>query len=177
MYFMLPFLGAGLAVVFYLVIRGGFFSPTSTVNETSPFGFAALGALIGMFTEPAVVKLKKIANNLFEPAEPGKDHVDPAPKITQITPKQGPVGGGTDVTITGKNFSSKVAVTFGGAEAEIKESGETSILVTSPAAQQKGKVDVVVTNADEQQALAKEGFEYIDTSGGAAPEPQPQTHP
>jgi hypothetical protein len=60
MYFMLPFAGAALALVFYLVVRG-FFSPQSSFKETSPFGFAAFSALIGMFSSQAVLKLKEVA--------------------------------------------------------------------------------------------------------------------
>jgi hypothetical protein len=61
MYFMLPFAGAALALVFYLVVRGGFFSPQSSFQQTSPFGFAAFSALIGMFSSQAVLKLKEVA--------------------------------------------------------------------------------------------------------------------
>jgi hypothetical protein len=50
-YVVLPFLGAALAVVFYFVIRGGFFSPQAGFEQTSPFGFAALAAMVGMFSE------------------------------------------------------------------------------------------------------------------------------
>lgn len=65
MYFMLPFAGAALALVFYLVVRGGFFSPQSSFQQTSPFGFAAFAALIGMFSSQAVLKLKEVAEVLL----------------------------------------------------------------------------------------------------------------
>jgi hypothetical protein len=168
MYFLLPFLGSGLAVIFYLVIRGGFFSPTATVNETSPFGFAALAALIGMFTEPAVTKLRKVAINLLDPPDEGKDHVAPAPKVNNIAPKQGSVDGGDTVTITGEGFSTDVAVYFGGAKATVTDSSETSIVVTTPK-HEKGKVNVEVLR-NGQQALVKDGFEYL-AAGGEAPKP------
>ena len=72
-YIMLPFVGASIGVVFYLIIRGGFFSPTATVNETSPFGFIALAALAGLFSEPAVLKLREVARTLLTHEERGKD--------------------------------------------------------------------------------------------------------
>lgn len=68
MYFLRPVAGATLALVFYLVIRGGFFAPGASVQDTSPFGFAALSALVGLFSEEAVLKLKKVAEELFQPA-------------------------------------------------------------------------------------------------------------
>jgi hypothetical protein len=167
MYIMLPFLGAGLATIFYLVVRGGFFSPTSTVADTSPFGFAALAALIGMFTEPAVLKLRKVASTIFEPTEKGKDHVGPAPKVVDVTPKQGTTAGGDTVTLTGTDFSAAVKVTFGNLEAKVAASSNTSITVTTPP-HPAGKVDVVIINDDDQQHVLKEGFEYVDPAAGGS---------
>jgi hypothetical protein len=73
MYYMLPFSGAILAVLFYLVIRGGFFSADARYTSTSPFSFAALAALIGMFSQPAVLKMQALAETLFVKPSPGKD--------------------------------------------------------------------------------------------------------
>ncbi len=75
MYVLLPFVGATLALVFYFVIRGGFFSPEATIEQTSPFGFAGLGALVGMFTEQAVLKLKEVAETLLSKPQEGRDTV------------------------------------------------------------------------------------------------------
>ena len=72
-YILLPFVGSTLALVFYFVIRGGFFSPEATIEQTSPFGFAGLGALVGMFSEQAVLKLKEVAETLLAKPEAGKD--------------------------------------------------------------------------------------------------------
>jgi len=72
-YILLPFVGSTLGLVFYFVIRGGFFSPEATIEQTSPFGFAGLGALVGMFSEQAVLKLKDVAETLLAKPEAGKD--------------------------------------------------------------------------------------------------------
>jgi hypothetical protein len=72
-YLMLPFAGSALAVVFYLVIRGGFFSPQAGFGNTSPFGFAAMAALVGLFSEQAVLKLQEIAETVFTKPAPGAD--------------------------------------------------------------------------------------------------------
>ena len=79
MYFMLPFAGAALALVFYLVVRGGFFSPQSSFQQTSPFGFAAFSALIGMFSSQAVLKLKEVAEVLLSKPQIG---ANPEPQGT-----------------------------------------------------------------------------------------------
>jgi hypothetical protein len=72
-YLIQPFGAAVLAVVFYLVIRGGFFSAESNPQHTSPFGFMALSAMVGMFSEQAVLKLKEIAETLLSKPPAGKD--------------------------------------------------------------------------------------------------------
>lgn len=71
MYILLPFVGSILGLVFYLAIRGGFFSPNATIEQTSPYGFAALSALVGMFSEQAVLKLKKVFETLLTEAPQG----------------------------------------------------------------------------------------------------------
>jgi hypothetical protein len=65
-------LGAGLATIFYLLIRGGLFQGAG-VSDANPYGFVALGALVGLFTEQALVMLRKIATEVFAQAETGKD--------------------------------------------------------------------------------------------------------
>ena len=73
MYILLPFVGASLGLVFYLVIRAGFFPPQASVDQTSPFGFAALAGLVGLFSQQAVLKLKDVAETLLTKAEQGED--------------------------------------------------------------------------------------------------------
>lgn len=73
MYIVLPYAGATLALIFYLVVRGGFFSPQSSFKETSPFGFAAFAALIGMFSPQAVLKLREVAETLLTKPEAGEN--------------------------------------------------------------------------------------------------------
>ncbi|HEY8835436.1 MAG TPA: hypothetical protein VIM09_07600 [Chthoniobacterales bacterium] len=76
-YFVMPFTGSALAVMFYFVIRGGFFSPQSDFSQTSPFGFAALSAMVGLFSEQAVLKLKQVAETILSKPESGADPMPP----------------------------------------------------------------------------------------------------
>jgi hypothetical protein len=71
MYVLRPFVGATLSLVFYFVIRGGLFSPQAKIADTSPFGFAGLSALVGIFSEQAVLKLKEVAETLLSKPSPG----------------------------------------------------------------------------------------------------------
>lgn len=72
-YLLLPFTGAVLAVIFYFVVRGGFFSPQASFEQTSPFGFAALSALVGLFSSQATLKLKDVAETIFTKPGSGSD--------------------------------------------------------------------------------------------------------
>lgn len=93
MYFMLPFAGSALALVFYLVIRGGFFSPQSSFQQTSPFGFAAFAALIGMFSSQAVLKLKDVAEVMLSKPSAGansKPQGSTTPVVQPVPPTPPP---------------------------------------------------------------------------------------
>lgn len=78
MYFLLPFIGSSLSLIFYFVLRGGLFSPTASVDATSPFGFIGMAGLVGMFSNRAALKLQEIAESIFSTNEStkGKDNVD-----------------------------------------------------------------------------------------------------
>ena len=71
-------------------------------------------------------------------------YTTPAPTISLFTPKSGPTGGGTSVTITGQNLSGATSVSFGGAAGKITADNSTVITVTSPAGF-AGTVNVTVT--------------------------------
>jgi hypothetical protein len=79
MYILLPFIGSSMALVFYFVLRGGLFSPQVSVDSTSPFGFAGVSGLVGMFSNQAGLKLQEVAKSIFrtEGTTQGKDSVPP----------------------------------------------------------------------------------------------------
>jgi hypothetical protein len=74
-YVMRPILGAAMATLLYFLVRAGFFSPSASTTEASPYGFAALAALAGLFSDHAAEKLKKIASELFQDPPQGRDSV------------------------------------------------------------------------------------------------------
>jgi Putative Ig domain len=70
LYFSRPILGSGLAFIFYLVIRAGFLASTGAdAKAINPFGFVAVAALVGMFSDKAILKLGDVFNALFQPAD------------------------------------------------------------------------------------------------------------
>ena len=159
MFVTLPILGAALATVFFLVIRGGLF-PQAKVSDTSPIGFVAMAALIGMFTEQAAQKLQQIAETIFAPAPKGADHAGP-PTVTGVVPNKGPLAGGTSVTISGTGFDSKATVKFGGVAApQVTVNSPTSITAQTPPATAAGQVAIEVTTGDGQKASLDKAFTY-----------------
>ena len=68
-------LGAGLATIIYIVVRGGLFASTSGDKSVNPYGFGAVAALTGLFTEQALEMLRKVATDFFAPAPPGTDRI------------------------------------------------------------------------------------------------------
>lgn len=173
-YLLLPFTGAMLAVIFYFVVRGGFFSPQASFDNTSPFGFAALSALVGLFSPQATLKLKEIAETIFTKPGAGTDtkpqealpHYseesaeESTPTISSVTPVSGSTG--DPVKVAGTGFASGVIVKFGGLPGNVTNVTDTSIDVLIPATTLgAGPVDVEVTNADGGKATLAQGFTYV----------------
>lgn len=83
------------------------------------------------------------------------------PTITSIAPNEGPLAGGTKVTLSGTNFFTDALVKIGGAIC-------TSPKILSPTALEcvlpshsAGSVDVVVTNLGTQTATLINGYSYV----------------
>jgi len=85
MYALLPFTGGILALVFYVIIRGGFFAPNTTVDVTSPFSFAAMSVMVGLFSQHALEKLKQVAESFFTRTEPARDSLTAAASHASIS--------------------------------------------------------------------------------------------
>jgi hypothetical protein len=159
-YLLRPFVGATLAIVFFLVIHGGF---AQDMAQSNAFGYVALAAIIGLFSEQAAEKLKEIAETVFKPAPKGAGTV---PTVASISPHSGPQGGHTPVTITGTGFVKGATVSFGKQAATTGDPSAdgTTITATAPAATQPGPVDVTVKNPDGHAAVLPGGFTYLPSS-------------
>jgi hypothetical protein len=68
-YFLKPFLGGAVALVVYLVFRAGFGGSDFSLGSADCLKVAALAGLIGLFAEPATLKLKDIFETLFTTKE------------------------------------------------------------------------------------------------------------
>jgi len=99
----------------------------------------------------------------------------PDPVIYDVAPSQGPLTGGTEVTITGRNLDQITSVTFGSRTASIRGSTDTRIDVTAPPGTNAGPVRITVrtaTGVDREPAA----FTYLpDPSTSVTPSPSRAT--
>jgi hypothetical protein len=96
LYLLLPLTGSLLGLVFYIVLVAGLFAGAPG-QDAKPAGFAAIAALVGMFSTPAAEKLQEIFETIFTKRPQGKDTVKPADVAASE-----PVVQGVTVTATAK---------------------------------------------------------------------------
>lgn len=161
-YVMRPLIGAGFAVVFYVVIRAGFATTGgANVGALSAYTVGAFGALVGLFTQQASEKLADVFDALFSPRDPDKD-ADPlredgraaaAPAIEAVSPRWIETGDTpAEVTVKGTNFTGDVTVTVNGApvpEKDVSRASATELSFNLDPGYRtaKGTIEVVVTTS------------------------------
>jgi hypothetical protein len=112
-YFLTPIIGTLMALITYVVLRAGLIGGGATLGN--PFGFAAIGLLVGMFSAQAAEKLKQVFETLFAQPTPGTDALEPAtapPTIRDMNPFEGRTG--DPVEIYGTGLESITEVVFAG---------------------------------------------------------------
>jgi plastocyanin len=94
----------------------------------------------------------------------------PPPTVTKLSPNNGPVAGGSSVTITGTNFTGATAVKFGSASAtSFKVNSATSITAVSPA-ESAGTVNVTVATPTGTSAISSaDHFKFAPTVTNLSP--------
>ena len=85
----------------------------------------------------------------------------PAPTLISVAPNRGGTGGGTELTVEGKNFAEGATVSIGKKPAKRVRRISGSILeVITPEGDDGDMVDVVVKNPDGREAISKRAFQY-----------------
>jgi hypothetical protein len=75
-YIIRPFIGSSLAIIFYLLIRGGLITAqassgaASSVPPLNPYGIMAVACLAGLFSKQAIDKLREVFETLFKIEKP-----------------------------------------------------------------------------------------------------------
>jgi hypothetical protein len=140
MYATLPITGAALALIAYVVLRGGLTTTFASSQDISPFGIAAVATLVGLFSRETAEKLKSVFETLLAPAEKGKDQAVPV-QVTGIGPREGGVG--SELTITGTGLAAATAVQFGRVRAVPTVVSDTELRVRVPEGAARGPISVM----------------------------------
>lgn len=87
----------------------------------------------------------------------------PGPEISEVIPSSGSSAGQYNVKITGANFSDGARLRIGGVPVTIAELTSSAIRgrVNGRASSKSESVDVVVSNADGQSVVRKNGFTFL----------------
>ena len=67
-YLLQPVAGMALALLFYVIIRGGLWAPGSCAGSVNPYGISGLSGLVGMFSKQATDKLSELFGTVFQTA-------------------------------------------------------------------------------------------------------------
>jgi hypothetical protein len=153
-------IGIALALLFYLVLRGGLIAPTLPQNSgqvptatlISPYGLAAIAAMAGMFSKQATDKLSEVFNSLFQTTKP-VPRADPLtstkPVIVGAEPTSLKVNGDPGLALIGRNFDKACKVTVNGKERASQWESATRVTVTLLAPEDlkdEGQLTLIVRN-------------------------------
>lgn len=148
--------GVLLALLFYFVVRGGFFSGSSQASSVNPYGIAAIAGLAGLFSKQATDKLREVFETLFRvsgtagDAQRRDDLANAKPTVTSIEPTQVTVGAThVRVKINGEHFIDKISVVkLGGVgqPPEFVSAKQLEVVLPDARLAQAGVLQIVVYN-------------------------------
>jgi hypothetical protein len=155
-------IGVALAIVAYLILRGGLIVPTlQTTKETdlqgatlllNPYAIAAFAALAGMFSRQATDKLREVFETVFTPQKPVKrdDPLNTGSEL-KIEPATLTMGQDQVLTITGRGFQKDTTATIDGKTRTFTWKSETEGTVTTlpEDVEKTGQLRLVITNPNK----------------------------
>jgi hypothetical protein len=131
-----------------LPIRAGDLIGLNTTNKTDQVGAAlAPGSLVAAW-QPALPEGTTLGPTVTASGAEVtfNAEVQPAPRITALSPASGSIAGGTTVTLGGSDFSGATAVSFGGVPAALfPVQSDSSLTAVVPKTTKPGAVAVTVT--------------------------------
>jgi hypothetical protein len=154
-YILRPFIGMALALIFYLVIRGGFLSVGTEAGKINPYGITALAGLVGMFSKQATDKLDEVFNTLFRTASgegdsKRKDNLtNPVPSISDFEPKSvEPRTNNLIVNVKGTGFAKGAVVRINGTNRDTDYVDETQInaKLLPEDVEKEGELEITIFN-------------------------------
>lgn len=164
-----PFVGGVLALIFHLIIAGGFMPQVNT-GSGGFYGMIGLAGLIGLFSKQALNTLSKVFDVIFTaddapppPAQTATATPNPIPQLDSLDKSELPQGN-TDakVTLKGSRFVKGAVVRIGEEELKTTYKGENELIAVIPKDHlaQPGKLELIVVNPEP---------------GGGQSQPQPLT--
>jgi hypothetical protein len=141
-------IGVALAWLFYFAVRGGFFTSVSS-TDINPFGIAALGGLVGMFSKQASNKLQDVFTELFKSEQDAAlaDKLTGAAPVITATAPSAVTTASTKVTLAGSGFAQGATATINGVAQDTQFVDAQTLVVTLPSNLQAGTaLSIVVTN-------------------------------
>jgi hypothetical protein len=149
--------GAGLAGVTGVTFAGASASITPSSDKqilaTTPAAPSGAGQAVVTLSGPGGLSFTLTKTFTFLP-----------PKLTSISPMNGPIAGGTVLTLKGSLLTGATDVTFGGvsAKSSIVQVSDTQLKVTAPAQTAPGAVSIAVVTPSGTTPPVKAGqFTYL----------------
>ena len=165
-YLMTPIVGALMAIITYIVFRAGLITGAG-VATANPFGFAAIGTLVGLFSGQAAEKLKQVFETLFTATKAGGESIASAQplSIESFAPEQG--GPGEVVLVRGSGLEAAETVTFGGDAPSTAEWDEESKALRTivPDEATDGKLSVTI---ESETTTSVKIFKVLRPAAGEA---------
>jgi hypothetical protein len=160
-------IGIALAIISYLILRGGLIVPTLQASKAddlqgatlalNPYGIAAFAALAGMFSRQATDKLREVFETLFtaQKAVPRSEPLRGKPTVS-VDPAKLKKGVAQILTVTGVGFDKDIKATVNGKPRDVQWISATQIKVTTVAddVATAGKLELVMTNPNNDTFTA-----------------------
>jgi hypothetical protein len=116
----------------------------ATATQVNFYGFAAISALVGLFSSETAENLRTVFSTVFAPALAGRDRL--AGEVMAVALRVEPEAGtaGTTVTITGRSLSGTTDVLFRGASASATVVSDTEVTTQVPIGASTGRIRLVL---------------------------------
>jgi hypothetical protein len=175
-------IGIALAIVSYLILRGGLIVPTLQSSKDgdlqgatlllNPYGIAAFAALAGMFSRQATDKLREIFETVFtaQKAVPRSEPLKGKPAVSVgVDPARLTRGNPEVLTVTGSGFDKEIKATINGKTRQLQWTSDKQLKVTVVAEDvaKVGKLELLLMNPNNDTFSAS--IDVVDPAATAKP--------
>lgn len=179
-------IGITLAVLFYLIVRGGLLLPTLPGAQgaqppdslhLNPYGIAAFGALAGMFSRQATDKLAAVFDAVFsmkKPVERDNGLGSNQAILLKVLPPKLTKGKREDLIVTGSGFQTGTKATVNGKDRKfvMTSATEGKVILLDDDVKDTAKLAIAVTNPNKDAFTATVDVVAHDTPLGSVVPPK-----